>query len=151
VAFEPLVAIDPLHAPEAVHSVALVEDQVNVELPPLDTLVGLALIETLGDAAETVTVMDCDADPPAPVQVSVNFVVAVRADVAFEPLIGWDPLHPPDALQEVVLVDDHVNNDVAPLLTVLGLAEIVTAGAGLVTETVAVWVALPPVPVQVIA
>jgi hypothetical protein len=32
---------------------------------------------------------------------------------------------------------------------VLGFAEILTAGAALVTETVATCVALPPVPVQV--
>ena len=34
--FEPLVATDPLQAPEAVQAVASVEDQVNVEPPPLD-------------------------------------------------------------------------------------------------------------------
>ncbi len=58
------------------------------------------------------------------------------------PLIGIVPLQPPEAVQEVALVDDHVKVDAAPLLTVLGLAESVTAGAD--------WVALPPVPVQVI-
>ena len=50
----------------------------------------------------------------------------------------------------MALVDVHVKVDVAPLLTVLGLAERVTAGADWVTETVADCVALPPVPVQVI-
>jgi hypothetical protein len=34
----------------------LVEDQVRVELPPLETLLGLALIVTVG--AATVTVVD---------------------------------------------------------------------------------------------
>jgi hypothetical protein len=61
----------PLHPPEAVQLVALVEDQVSVELPPLETPVGLALSETLGGEAETVTLADCDAEPPAPLQVSV--------------------------------------------------------------------------------
>jgi hypothetical protein len=51
--------------------VALLEDQVNVELAPLATLAGLALRDTLGAAAVSVTVADCDAEPPAPVQVSV--------------------------------------------------------------------------------
>jgi hypothetical protein len=46
-----------------VQAVALVDDHVRVELPPLATLVGLALSETLGGetlggAAETVTVTD---------------------------------------------------------------------------------------------
>jgi hypothetical protein len=107
----------------------LVEDQVNVELPPLATLVGLALKETLGRAAETVTAADCVAEPPTPVHVSENFVVAVRADVAVAPLVAWLPPQPPDAIQEVVLVDDQVNVEALPLLTVLGLADRVTAGA----------------------
>ena len=47
------------------------------------------------------------------------------------------------------MVDDHVNIDAAPLFTVLGVAERLTVGAGAVTETVAVCVALPPAPVQV--
>jgi hypothetical protein len=54
----PLVALLPLQAPEAVQEVALLEDHVSVELPPLDTLVGLALRETVGGVAATVTVTD---------------------------------------------------------------------------------------------
>ncbi len=42
VAWLPDVALLPLHAPEAVHEVALVDDHVSVELPPLSTVVGLA-------------------------------------------------------------------------------------------------------------
>jgi hypothetical protein len=132
-----------------VQAVALVETQVNVELPPLATLVGLALKETLGEGAETVTVADCAAEPPVPVQVRVNFVVADRAGVALEPLSASLPLQPPEAEQDVALVEDHVNVEVAPLLTVLGFADRVTAGAGVVTDTVADCAALPPVPVQV--
>ena len=69
--YVPLVAWLPDHAPEAVHEVALVEDQLKVEpLPPV-TLDGFALIETVGDGglAATVTVADWLAVPPAPVQV----------------------------------------------------------------------------------
>jgi hypothetical protein len=58
VVVEPLVASLPLQPPDAVQEVALVEDQVNVELPPLATLVGAALSETLGGVADTVTVAD---------------------------------------------------------------------------------------------
>jgi hypothetical protein len=44
-----------------VQEAALVEDQVNVEVPPLVTLVGLALKETLGGVALAVlTVMVAD-------------------------------------------------------------------------------------------
>ncbi|HXI75522.1 MAG TPA: hypothetical protein VNH21_00195 [Steroidobacteraceae bacterium] len=67
--YVPLAALFPLQAPEAVHEVALVEDQVKVEPLPLDTLVGFALIETVGGGmAATVTVADWLAVPPAPVQ-----------------------------------------------------------------------------------
>lgn len=133
----PLIALVPDQAPEAVQEVALVEDQLNVEVPPLETLVGLALSETLGAAADTVTVADCVADPPAPVQVSMYLVVAFSAAVLFEPLIASDPLQPPEAVHAVALVADQLNIDAAPLLSVLGLAVSVTAGAGLVTDTVA--------------
>jgi hypothetical protein len=132
-----------------VQAVALVEDQVSVEVPPWATLVGLAVIETLGGvAAVTVTVTDCDAEPPAPVQVRVNFVVAVSVGVDCEPAVASEPLQPPEAVQAVALVDDHVNAEAAPLFTVVGFAVKVTAGAGVVTETVADCVALPPLPVQ---
>ena len=68
--YVPLAALVPLQAPEAVHEVALVEDQVKVDPLPLATLVGFALIETVGGGvAATVTVADWLAVPPAPVQV----------------------------------------------------------------------------------
>jgi hypothetical protein len=44
----PLVALVPLHPPEAVHEVALVEDQVTVEILPAVMLVGLAEIVNVG-------------------------------------------------------------------------------------------------------
>ena len=129
---------------------ALVEDQVSVDVPPWATLAGLAAIETLGGvAAVTVTVADCDAEPPAPVQVRVNFVVAVRVGVDCEPAVGSEPTQPPEAVQAVALVDDQVKADAAPLCTVVGFAVKVTAGAGVVTVTVADCAALPPAPVQV--
>jgi hypothetical protein len=145
----PLVRCVPFHAPEAVQEVALVEDQLNVELPPLATFVGLALNETLGAADEVVTIADCAAVPPAPVQVRVYLVAAVRGAVALDPFGGWEPLQPPEAVQAVALVADQLNIDVVPLLTVLGLADKVTAGAAMVTDTVADWDAVPPVPEHV--
>ncbi len=65
------MALLPDQAPEAVHEVALVLDQVNVELDPLATVPGLAVKFTVGAGGVTVTVADCAAPPPAPVQVSV--------------------------------------------------------------------------------
>jgi len=145
----PLVALLPDQPPEAVQVVALVEDQVNVELPPLATLVGLALKETVGAGAVTETVADCDAEPPAPLHVRVNVVAVVSAGVVWVPLVPSAPLQPPDAVQEVALVETQVKVEVAPLATVLGLAVSVTAGAGVATVTIADCDALPPLPLQV--
>jgi hypothetical protein len=67
---EPLTALVPDHAPEAVQDVAFVADQVNVELPPLATVLGLAVKFTVGAGEVTDTVADWVAPPPAPVHVS---------------------------------------------------------------------------------
>jgi hypothetical protein len=65
---EPLIALAPDQAPEAVQEVALVAAQVNVDVPPLATVLGLALNLTVGGGADTETVEDCVALPPVPVQ-----------------------------------------------------------------------------------
>jgi len=67
---EPLAALLPDQAPEAVQEVALMADQVSVELLPLATVLGLAVKVTVGEGAVTDTVADCVALPPLPVQVS---------------------------------------------------------------------------------
>ncbi len=70
---EPLVASLPDQAPDAVHDVAWVLDQLRVELAPLRTVLGLAITDTVGAgvAGVTETVTVCAALPPAPLQVSV--------------------------------------------------------------------------------
>jgi hypothetical protein len=73
---------------------------------------------------------------------------AVSAPVDCEPLVALVPDQPPEAVQEVALGVDQDNVELAPLATVLGLAVMLTVGAGVgeVTETVTDWVALPPAP-----
>ena len=66
----PFTALVPDQAPEAVHEVALVAAQVNVELPPLAMVAGLAVKVTVGVGEVTETVTDCVALPPPPVQLS---------------------------------------------------------------------------------
>jgi hypothetical protein len=148
---DPLVALLPLQAPEAVQEVALVEDHDSVELPPLAMVLGLALKLTVGARGVTVTVADCSALPPAPVQVSLYVAFAVSAPVDCEPLVAWLPDQPPDAVQEVACVVDQLKVELSPLTIELGFAARLTVGAGVigVTETVAAWVALPPAPVHV--
>ncbi len=145
---DPLVARVPDQPPDAVHAVALRDDQVNVDSPPLATLEGFALSETLGAGAETETVTDCEAVPPAPLQAKVYLVAAVSGAVLWEPLVASAPLQPPEAVHEVALVDDQLRVEVLPLVIVLGLAVSVTAGAGVVTEMAADCCALPPAPLQ---
>ena len=67
---EPLLALTPAQAPDAVHAVALVEDQVKTELPPLAIVLGLAAKATVAAGGVTDTVVDWVALPPVPVQVS---------------------------------------------------------------------------------
>jgi hypothetical protein len=67
----PVSALAPDHDPEAVQAVALVADQVSVELLPLATVLGLAARLMVGTGCVTDTVADCAALPPVPVQVSV--------------------------------------------------------------------------------
>jgi hypothetical protein len=67
----PVSALAPDQDPEAVQAVALVADQVSVELLPLATVLGLATRLMVGTGCVTDTVADCAALPPVPVQVSV--------------------------------------------------------------------------------
>ena len=70
----PEVAFVPLHEPEAVHDVALVEDQVSVEVPFTLTDVGEAEIVAVGagggggGVVVTFTVTERPTVPPPPVQ-----------------------------------------------------------------------------------
>jgi hypothetical protein len=102
------------------------------------------------DPPFTVTVADCEALPPAPVQLSVNAPVVVNTPVDCEPLIALAPDHAPEAVQLSALADDQVSVEPAPLAIVTGLAVIVTVGGrGAVTVTVVDCEALPPLPTQV--
>ena len=145
----PLSGSLPLQAPEALQEVALLADQLSVVLPPLETMLGLAMIVTDGAAADTVTVTDCEAEPPAPVHDNTYFAFALSAPVDREPLVATGPFQAPEAVQVVAFVEDQVRVALSPLSTVLGLAVRVTVGVGVVIDTVADCAALPPAPLQV--
>jgi hypothetical protein len=69
---DPLAGLAPDQDPAAVQAVALVADQVSVELLPLATVLGLAAMLMVGTGCVTETVADCAALlPPVPVQVRV--------------------------------------------------------------------------------
>jgi hypothetical protein len=67
----PLMASAPVQPPLAVQDVAFVLDQVRVELPPEETVVGLADSVTVGAGTTVTVVLAGDVVPPAPVQASV--------------------------------------------------------------------------------
>ena len=102
-----------------------------------------------GGGAETLTVSDWLALPPAPLQVSVKVVVVLSAPVLALPLVGSLPDQPPEAVQLLALLEDQLSVADPPLLTAAGLALRLTAGAGVETLTVTDWLALPPGPLQV--
>jgi hypothetical protein len=141
----PLVDSAPLQPPLAVHEVAFVELQVNIEAPPLGTTVGEAVKVTRGMIL-TVAVAGTLV-PPGPVQLSVYAVGIVSAPVLMFPPVDSPPLQPPLAVHEAAFVELQVNIEAAPLETAVGEAIKVTSGMIL---TVAVAGALvPPGPVQV--
>lgn len=140
----------PDQPPLAVQAVAPVEDQVKTLLPPAVIEVGLAVKVTVGGAAVTVIVADCDEVPPEFVQDNVKVLVAVGV-AGSEPLVALLPVHAPEAVQVVAPVADQVNVLLPPLTMELGFALMVMAGAATVADTFTVvdCEAVPPRPVQV--
>jgi hypothetical protein len=152
----PEVALLPVQAPEAVQEVALVDDQVSVDDPPLATDVGFAENDTVGAGGVTVTVADALAAPPDPVQVRANVLVTVSGPVDWPLLLDSAllPDHAPEAVQEVALLDDQVSVEDPPLATDAGFAASDTVGTGggggmPDTMTVVEALALPLAPSQV--
>jgi hypothetical protein len=146
---EPLSPLAPLHPPDALQEVALLLDQVSEEEAPEFTVLGVAVRVTTGALLETVTVADCVAGPPAPVQVSSYSVVFVRVPVGQLPLVATLPCQPPEAVQAVAPTELQVSVELPPLLTVVGAAVSVTdALAGGPTTTSTDCVAVPPDPVH---
>lgn len=155
---EPFSALVPAQPPEALQLEALLTVQLRVVLPPLVTVVGDAVSVMDGSdgttGGTTVTLTDCVADPPAPVQVSAKAEFAVRGPVDALPDVGLLPLQLPDAVHPVALVESHVSVDALPEFTVDGAADRLTEGPGGangagITFAVTVWPAMPPEPLQV--
>lgn len=143
VASLPAVGLLPLQPPEAVQLFAFVVLQVSVLVPPLATEVGDAVSDTVGAGVVFVTdtvVLACRV-PPAPLQLSVNDVVALNAPVLALPETDFEPLQPPDAVHEVAFVELQVSVLLPPLATLVGDADSETVGAGVAFVTVTVVLA----------
>ena len=123
----PEVGRVPDHAPEAVQDVALVEDQVSVDDPPLATDVGFAVIDTVGTGGGggvpvTLTCAEVLALPPGPLQVSEKLLLVPSAPVDWLPEVALVPDHAPEAAQDEALVEDQLSMDDPPLATDVGFA-----------------------------
>ena len=139
-----MLLVQPLVAAQ---EVAFEELHISVEAPPLAIDVGLAVTVTTG-CVTTVTVADAVPVPPVPVQ---EIVYAVVAPIPFRdcaPLLAVLVLQPPVAAQALALVEFHVSVEPPPEAMVGGVAVKVTTGRG-TTVTVALPLAVPPLPVQV--
>jgi hypothetical protein len=138
--------------PVRVHEVASVLDHVRIVVSPVATVSGLADNVTVGGFGLTVTTTLASALPPSPVQLSPYVVVLVSAGVRKVPLVGFVPLQPSEAVQEVASVVDQVRREVWPERIDAGSAEIVTLGGFGVgseeTETTTLTLVLPPGPTQ---
>ena len=146
---EPLTALVPDHPPEAEHEVAFFAAQVRVVEAPEVTVLGAAASVTEGAEAETVMVADWVAVPPVPVQVNSYSVVLDRAAVDQVPAVATAPCQPPEAVQAVAFVELQRRLEVPPAATVVGEADMMIVGTGVVTTTSADREVEPPFPVQV--
>jgi hypothetical protein len=146
---DPDVAWDPDQSPDAAQDWALLECQVRVAAWPEVMVLGLTCKETMGAAGAIVTVVDWVALPNSPTQVNSNSVEVDRAPVDALPLVGFAPLQPPEAVQEVAFAAFQVKIDAAPTATVVADADNVMVGPGPVTTTSADCVVEPPGPEQV--
>jgi hypothetical protein len=146
----PLGPRAPLQPPDATHPVvALVDDQVNVVLSPLVTMLGFAVsVTVVVGAGATATLAVAAAVPPGPVHVSVNADDIVTDVIISLPRVGRAPDQLPEAVQPVASVVAHIKVVVPPLATLAGVAVIVTVGVGAIA-TLAVAAAMPPAPLHV--
>ncbi len=143
-----MTLLAPLHPPDALQLVALVDDQLSVVLPPVATLADEAVSDNVG-AGTIITLTDCEADPPGPAHVIENVLLALTGAETSAPCVALSPPQAPLAVQAAALVDVQLNVVVAPEPSEVGAALRLTVGAGTFTPTVTDFEVAPPVPVHV--
>jgi len=74
----PEIALAPDHAPEARQEVALAEDQVSVEAPPLETDVGFAASDTVGSGGGGSGQVELSVLPPHAAMISGTIRPAIK-------------------------------------------------------------------------
>ena len=144
----PLRALLPVQPPLALQLVALSADQLRVVEDPLSMLKLVAVSETLGGAALTVTATEPLTLPPGPVQESVNVVSPDSGPTLSLPLVLLMPDQPPLALQLSASVAVQLRVVEPALATLLSAALNDSVGAGVLTVTVTEAASLPPTPLH---
>lgn len=87
--------------------------------------------------------------PPAPVHVSVKFALAAIAAIGSVPVVGFEPVQDPDAVQLFAFAVTQESVVVPPGTTLTGLAVNEVIDGGALTVTVALEVAPPQFNVNV--
>ena len=123
----PLLPSVPLQPPDAAHEAALFELQVNVDEPPGAITEGYT--ESVAEGTIVTVAVAGELVPPGPEQTRVYVVGAFTAPVAWVPLAGSEPVQPPDAVQDVALVEFQVSVDEPPGATLAGEALRLAVGA----------------------
>jgi hypothetical protein len=141
----PLTGSGPAHPPEAVHDVALLELQESVAAPPGAMTVELNVRVAVGMTFTTALVSEV---PPVPLQLSEYEVAIATAPVLWLPLRPTEPFQAPLAVQDVVLLEVHVNVELPPAATTCGDAVKVTVGTGKMVTVVTTGAVTPPGPAQ---
>jgi hypothetical protein len=138
----PEVAFAPVQPFEAVHDVALVDDQVSVELPPEVTEDGFAVSVTVAAGVAPWTAIVTAPYPVCPlvaVQVREKRVSAIKVPVLLVPFAAFEPVQPPDAVQFSAFVLVQVSMVLPPALMFIGLAVMDTVGT---TTSGGAWLSL---------
>ena len=108
----------------------------SVDEPPAATVVGFACSITSGAWEVTVTVADCEAEPPGPVQTIPNSVLLVSVLLVQLPLTGTGPCQPPFPEHCVASAVVQVSVVVPePVMVVGDAARLITGACALVTTT----------------
>jgi hypothetical protein len=132
--------------------VTFVDVQFKVAAPPVATVVGVAVSESVGAGGSdggwlTVTATVWLAVLPLPRHSSAKVALVLSGPVDCVPETGFVPLHAPDARQAEAFSAAQVSVAADPFCTTPGAAVNVNVAAG-ATATVADFDAVPPGPVQ---
>jgi hypothetical protein len=141
----PLLGKAPLQPSPAVHDVALVDAQVNVDVSPGATTDGFTLKFAVGITLTVVLALEV---PPGPVQDSEYTAAPDKGPVLCAPLSATAPFQAPEAEHEAALLAAQFSVAALPAATAIGEAVKVTIGTGTMETVTLADEEMPPGPMQ---